>query len=227
MFSGFVNYKGRPIFNHSYLMRCTSSHQSGFTLVELVVVVILIAIVAATVVEQLDQPEMLGADDQLLSALRYAQKVALASRHTVYVAGVNNADGSSSLYLCWVIAATASATPCASGEAVPAFGGGQSSSDGFVENLPIGVTFEKGVVLDPLFWSGTGGAGFNSSGCFGSGVATGASLAYCTVSSGGYSSTFKIQLLSNAPAGNANASNNSTFNPILIDSVTGYARFQN
>lgn len=65
------------------------SHSSGFTLIELIMVIVIVSILAVAVLPRFaDQSifESRGFHDETLSILRYAQKTAIAQRRTVCVA---------------------------------------------------------------------------------------------------------------------------------------------
>jgi MSHA pilin protein MshC len=68
--------------------RVASPHQAGFTLVELVVVMVLIAVITAVSAARFADREpfaVQGAADQLVSGLRLAQATAIARRAPVFV----------------------------------------------------------------------------------------------------------------------------------------------
>ncbi|OGB23052.1 MAG: hypothetical protein A3I66_08520 [Burkholderiales bacterium RIFCSPLOWO2_02_FULL_57_36] len=68
--------------------------QSGFTLVELIVVMMIVGILAVAAIPRFFQQqtfEARGYHDQVLAMVRYAQKAAIAQRTSVFV----NADGGS------------------------------------------------------------------------------------------------------------------------------------
>ena len=66
-----------------------SASQVGFSLIELVVVIVILGIIAVTAVPRLLDRQIFdsrGFSDQAISALRYAQKQAIGQRRTVCVA---------------------------------------------------------------------------------------------------------------------------------------------
>ncbi|MFO1321244.1 MAG: type II secretion system protein [Burkholderiales bacterium] len=78
------------------MSRCMTGPRGirGFTLAELVVVILILGILAVVAVPRLATTsdfEVQGVYDQALSTVRYAQKVAIASRSTVRVAFAANA----------------------------------------------------------------------------------------------------------------------------------------
>lgn len=69
-------------------------HPRGFTLIELIMVLVLLGVLAAVMVPRMMTPADFGARgfyDETLALLRYAQKTAIAQRRTVCV--VLNANG--------------------------------------------------------------------------------------------------------------------------------------
>lgn len=69
-------------------MRWGAKFQNGFTIVELVVVITVVGVLSAVAGPKFignDVFEVSGAQSTVLSALRYAQKTAIAQRTTVYV----------------------------------------------------------------------------------------------------------------------------------------------
>lgn len=69
-------------------MAIQTQQQTGFTFVELVAVIAIIGIMAAVAAPKLlgaDVFEVRGSKDTLISAVRYAQKTAVAQRRIVYV----------------------------------------------------------------------------------------------------------------------------------------------
>ncbi|MCW5603030.1 MAG: GspH/FimT family pseudopilin [Burkholderiales bacterium] len=117
------------------MLRTTVSSRSGFTIVELVVVIGIAAVLAAVAV-----PKMIGPDgfasrgfyDQAQTVVRYAQKTAIAWRRPVFVCVTVNA----------VTAATAAG--CANPINNPVVRGG---------NVPLTVTAPSGVTLAPANFS--------------------------------------------------------------------------
>ncbi|MDP3086896.1 MAG: GspH/FimT family protein [Methylotenera sp.] len=70
------------------IKKIAASHQTGFTLVELITVMIIVGILSIAVLPRFaDQSvfESRGFHDETLSLLRYAQKTAIAQRRTVCI----------------------------------------------------------------------------------------------------------------------------------------------
>ena len=108
-------------------------HQRGFTLVELVMVMVIVGILGAVVAPRFFDNNVFqsrGFTDQVKASLRYAQKVAIAQHRNVCVA---LAAGSITLT---IANAGGAASPCGSGLALPE--GGNS------------VTAPSGVTLSPV-----------------------------------------------------------------------------
>lgn len=103
---------------------------SGFTLVELIVVMVIISILAVFVIPRLQDQTFKdrGFHDETLAALRYAQKAAIAQRRTVCVA-----FGPSSVTL--TLASTAGSSTCHIDLAGP------TGDSPFAVTAPAGVTF--------------------------------------------------------------------------------------
>ncbi|WP_114971283.1 pilus assembly FimT family protein [Rhodoferax ferrireducens] len=67
---------------------CRSPHQRGFTLIELIMVIVLLGVLAVFAAPRIfnsDDFNARGFHDETLSLLRYAQKTAIAQRRTVCV----------------------------------------------------------------------------------------------------------------------------------------------
>ena len=88
---------------------CPVRAERGFTMIELIMVIILIGILAVVAVPRLNTSEFLarGFHDETLALLRYAQKTAIAQRRTVCVAFTSTTAT-------LTMAAAAAATNCAS-----------------------------------------------------------------------------------------------------------------
>jgi MSHA pilin protein MshC len=74
-------------------MRTRNIRTSGFTLIELITIMLLVGILSATAVSRFFNPDIFfsrGFSDETIAILRYAQKSAVAQRHTVCVAFTNN-----------------------------------------------------------------------------------------------------------------------------------------
>jgi prepilin-type N-terminal cleavage/methylation domain-containing protein len=80
-------------------MKNSRRHAKGFTLTELVVVIVIASILAAVVYSRVSVSEFKveGSTDELKAALRYAHKLAIAQRRNVFV----SASGSD-VSLCYV-----------------------------------------------------------------------------------------------------------------------------
>lgn len=79
-----------------------SMNEQGFTLVELVVIMIIVGILAVVVMPRFTAQSTFDArsfSDQTLAALRYAQKTAIAQRRTVCVAFSNAGDSPATITL--------------------------------------------------------------------------------------------------------------------------------
>jgi MSHA pilin protein MshC len=63
------------------------TRERGFSLIELVVILVMAGILAAVVIPRFNQPEIEASwfQEQVKAALRYAQRQAVAQRRTVYV----------------------------------------------------------------------------------------------------------------------------------------------
>lgn len=112
-----------------------SSRSGGFTLVELVIVVILLAVLSAVALPRLFSASAFdarGYHDELLSAARYAQKLAVASRCSVRLSIA--AGGGYSLN---------HATPCGSGTYTTAVTRPDRTGD-FAGTPPAGVSVTSG-----------------------------------------------------------------------------------
>lgn len=73
--------------------RCTPARQRGFTLVELVMVMMLVAVITAMSAARFSDREpfaVQGAADQLVSGLRLAQATAIAQRRPIHVSLTGN-----------------------------------------------------------------------------------------------------------------------------------------
>ena len=112
--------------------------ENGFTLIELIVVVIITGVLAVAVIPRfVDKQtfEARGFYDQALAMLRYAQKVAIAQRTTVFV----NADAVSNK-LCLTYVADANCTNL-TGVLNPA------DQTKFSKTAPSGITFSASVAF--------------------------------------------------------------------------------
>lgn len=108
--------------------RHVTANRQGFTLIELVMVVILVGIIALTAVPRFfDRSvfESRGFADQVQASLRYAQKIAVAQRRFACVAFTATT----------VTLTTDTSSACAPGTALPAAG-----SANYVITAPSGVT---------------------------------------------------------------------------------------
>ncbi len=77
---------------HSFTRRSTAAEFSGFTLVEVVMVIVLLGVLTAVVAPRLSSNESAGRDfyDNAVSGLRFAQKMAIAQHATIYVCLANS-----------------------------------------------------------------------------------------------------------------------------------------
>jgi MSHA pilin protein MshC len=119
------------------------SPQRGFTLVELIVVLMLAGVLAAVAIPRFNQSEFAarGAHDFVGSALRYAQKSAIAMRRNVCVA-----VGASSLAVTYASAA-GGGQACAAGNTLNNPATGQAFASTLYEgsatvSTPASVTFD-------------------------------------------------------------------------------------
>jgi MSHA pilin protein MshC len=120
----------------------TPRHARGFSLMELVIVIVIGAILAAIAIPMFNQPEIDAAwyQEQVRSALRHAQRTAVAQRRPVYVV-VEAAP--TRVSLCY-------AAGCGAGTRLPQPG----STSSFEVVAPSGVAL--GISASPLFFNGLG-----------------------------------------------------------------------
>jgi MSHA pilin protein MshC len=120
----------------------TARHARGFSLAELVIVMVIAAILAAITIPMFNQPQIDAAwyYEQVRSAVRHAQRTAVAQRRPVYV--VLEA-APTRLSLCY-------AAGCGAGTRLTQPG----STDTFEVAAPSGLAL--GISASPLFFNGLG-----------------------------------------------------------------------
>ena len=122
-------------------LRQTRVVQHGFTLIELIMVMVLIGVLAAYAVPKFDRSgfDARGFHDETLALLRYAQKAAVAQRRTVCVS-LSATGVSLSIFAANPAVGACSAAPALTLPSAPKGGTGLLGSVSAVQFSPLGST---------------------------------------------------------------------------------------
>lgn len=162
-------------------MSSVARHSRGFTLVELVLVIVLVGVLSAVAIGRLAGPDVFKAraySDQIMAALRMAQKTAIAQNRPVFVS-----LNVSSVAVCFNAACTSRVrAPGGNNDgSAPSLAACGGSAIHYCVGAPGGITLTAPVALPYTFYFDQNGRPFQSADPLGSDTSTFATLALTVV----------------------------------------------